>query len=606
MKYWPLFLHYARLAHVRPWHLFVPLALALLLAAAESASYGLLLPLSQGAVENSMSGVWDRPGLSLLRPFVPEALFGASHYDAIMTVALIGLVFALRLFSLAFEYARKVFLVARDQRYDVAIRKGTLERLLMLGRRYFDERAAGETHTLLDWSSSLLSMLRAADNFIVEGVRFAGKVTVMLVMSWQMTVAVACAFPLTQFLIGRLAQIVERLSRRRAELSMQVEREVFDIFATIPIVKAVSFEAETVTRYSQALDTLRGASLDQERVHRLSAPVEHAILILVMLAAVAALILSAGSFRPGHLAMLCGFFLVAHEALPNFLALNRLRLHYIEESPRLERLAELHFASDRYIIPSGTRPFVGLSKGISVTGLHFAYRPEIPVLRGIDAFFAAGKMTAIVGESGGGKTTFVDLLARFYDCPPGSIRFDDVDLREISVSALHEHMAIASQEVWLLNRTLRENLVFGLDAPPEDQRLYEVLESVGLGPLIAGLPQKLDTELGERGVKVSGGEKQRLALARGLLRNADILILDEATAALDSLTERRVQSAIDDLSRGRTVIAIAHRLSTIRMADHIIVIEAGRVVEQGTWDELSAAGGHFARLLSAQQSGAEG
>jgi ABC-type multidrug transport system fused ATPase/permease subunit len=180
------------------------------------------------------------------------------------------------------------------------------------------------------------------------------------------------------------------------------------------------------------------------------------------------------------------------------------------------------------------------------------------------------------------------------------ILLDDVDIREFSLPSLHGRMAIVSQDVWLLNRTLRDNLTFGLNRPAQDDELRSALADVDLQEFVEGLRGGLDTEIGDRGVRLSGGQRQRVALARALLRDPEILILDEATSALDSLVEQRVARAIQKRSKGRTLIVIAHRLSTIRNADKILVMMDGRLEEQGSWDDLVRREGAFYRLYQAQ------
>jgi len=224
----------------------------------------------------------------------------------------------------------------------------------------------------------------------------------------------------------------------------------------------------------------------------------------------------------------------------------------------------------------------------------------VQTLSHVTTVMEAGKVSAIVGRTGAGKTTFVDLIARFYDCEPGTILLDGIDIREYSLPSLHARMAIVSQDVWLLNRTLRDNLTFGLDRPADDAELHAALSDVELEEFVSGLREGLDTEIGDRGVRLSGGQRQRVALARALLRDPDILILDEATSALDSMVEQRVARAIQQRAKGRTLIVIAHRLSTIRNADKILVMHEGRLVEQGSWDELVRREGTFYRLHQAQ------
>ena len=212
----------------------------------------------------------------------------------------------------------------------------------------------------------------------------------------------------------------------------------------------------------------------------------------------------------------------------------------------------------------------------------------------------AGKLTAVVGHSGAGKTTLVDLIARFYDVAPGMISLDGADIRSFSLDSLHRSMAIVSQDVWLLNRSVRDNLIFGIDRPVSDEELFEALHDVLLADFVRAMASGLDTEIGDRGVRLSGGQRQRLALARALLRDPQILILDEATSALDSVVELKVARAIQQRSSGRTLIIIAHRLSTIREADQIVVLDDGRLVESGKWEDLLEAGGPFSRLHEAQ------
>ena len=266
----------------------------------------------------------------------------------------------------------------------------------------------------------------------------------------------------------------------------------------------------------------------------------------------------------------------------------------------MEAVAGLFSDEGKFIVASGDRTFGGLEHEIEVSHLNFRYVQGPEALRDLNATIAAGKVTAIVGSSGAGKTTFVDLLARFYDCEPGTILLDGTDIREYSLPSLHSRMAIVSQDVWLLNRSLRDNLAFGLEGTVPDEELVLALSDVELGDFLEDLPEGLDTEVGDRGVRLSGGQRQRIALARALLRDPDIVILDEATSALDSVIERSVADAIKRRLTGHTLIVIAHRLSTIRDADLILVFEGGRIVERGTWGELIERGGAFYELYRAQ------
>ena len=232
-------------------------------------------------------------------------------------------------------------------------------------------------------------------------------------------------------------------------------------------------------------------------------------------------------------------------------------------------------------------------------GVRFGYDGEHEVLRGLDLAIPAGTTVALVGPSGGGKTTTCSLLPRFYDPGAGSVEIDGIDVRDVTVETLREAIGIVQQDVYLFGGTVRENIAYGRPDASDDQ-IVEAARRANIHGFVMGMPEGYDTFVGERGARLSGGQKQRIAIARVFLRNPRILILDEATSALDNESERAIQASLEELSEGRTTLVIAHRLSTIRGADLIAVVEDGRVVEQGTHDELLELGGTYARYYEMQ------
>jgi len=246
----------------------------------------------------------------------------------------------------------------------------------------------------------------------------------------------------------------------------------------------------------------------------------------------------------------------------------------------------------------GARELTGVRGDVELADVWFRYEPDAPwTLQEISAEIPAGTRTALVGETGSGKTTLAYLVARLYEAERGSVSIDGVDVRDMTLGSLAATVGLVSQETYLFHASIRENLRFACpDA--SDEEIEDAARAAQIHGLIASLPEGYDTPVGERGYRFSGGEKQRIAIARTVLRNPPVLVLDEATSALDTETERAVQQALDELSRGRTTIAIAHRLSTIRDADQILVLDNGRIVERGTHEELIERGGRYTALLS--------
>jgi ATP-binding cassette subfamily B protein len=238
---------------------------------------------------------------------------------------------------------------------------------------------------------------------------------------------------------------------------------------------------------------------------------------------------------------------------------------------------------------------------ITFTGVDFAYptRPDAPVLRGVDLTLDPGKILALVGPSGGGKSTVSQLIARFYDPQAGVIALDGVDLRDLDPAWLRERIGTVAQEPVLFAATIAENIRYGRPGAT-DAEVESAARASNAHGFITGFPEGYQTMVGERGVRLSGGQKQRIAIARALLKDPRILILDEATSALDSESEHLVQEALERLMQGRTVLVIAHRLSTVKDADRVAVIEGGRVVESGRHEDLLALGGVYHRLVERQ------
>jgi subfamily B ATP-binding cassette protein MsbA len=591
--------HYWRVADGKVWHLALPLGLILLASAFDGAAFALLIPLKDAVVENSFDFLNESRGFGWITALVPDGL-NSSVRDAYLVLLIALLAILGRVGKLGLQYVSRLIVTARNERYRVKVGVETFGRVLTFGRQYFDGHAIGKIDAEIGWSSSVLALLIAAQELFRYIVSLLVKVGVMVVISKPLSIAFIVTLPLVQRLVAAINRKVRRISEEGVEADRQIRAQILDLLGAIPLVKAYSQEETASGMYEGVLRQGEGVAVRRDRAISHRYPIEEITILFTMLVVQGVWIYVSGDFRPAELAVFGVFLIVLQQALRDYKLISRFGLQVFEELPRLEAVAGLFSDEGKFIVPSGQRTFEGLERTIEVRNLDFRYDGAGEALSGLDATIAARKMTAVVGSSGAGKSTFVDLLARFYDCEAGTIFMDGVDIREYSLSSLHSRMAIVSQDVWLLNRSLRDNLTFGLERPVPDQELTGALADVQLDDFLGNLPAGLDTEVGDRGVRLSGGQRQRIALARALLRDPDIVILDEATSALDSVIERGVADAIKRRLTGHTLIVIAHRLSTIRHADLILVFEGGRIVERGTWDELIERGGAFYELYEAQ------
>lgn len=264
-----------------------------------------------------------------------------------------------------------------------------------------------------------------------------------------------------------------------------------------------------------------------------------------------------------------------------------------------ERIFEMIDAKKNIVDKENAIEFNGLKEGISVCNLSFSYDESREILHNISFDIKKGETVAIIGQSGGGKSTLSEVIARFYDPQKGEVMIDGIPSSDYTVSSLHRNISLVSQETILFNDSIENNIAIGKIGASHEE-IIQVAEIANADKFIDELPEGYDTNIGERGSKLSGGQRQRISIARAILKNPDILILDEATSALDTESERLVQEALNHLLKNRTSIVIAHRLSTIRHADKIVVIDEGAIKEQGTHEELMKLGGIYTKLIEMQ------
>lgn len=562
----------------------------------------LLITLLQGLLKSDFASVGDPLGiLHVLSRALPQ-VFG---HPVSRFVFLLGVIFASVVIKNALDYAASLSVGYQIKQADRHLRAQVIRRYLSFGKLHFDRtNAVTATHLIMNAASGVTGQLKPLQKMLSQLMTLAMYLAMMLWISWPLTLIAILIFPVMNAVNHRLVQSIQGAARSHELSQIRLMDRIGNAVACIPLVKAYAAERSEERRLADVSDEEIRLAFDTQKKHQLIRPVQDLTTMAALLLMVTAMVTVFPAGSPERVSEYLVFFYIVRMAMPNFGAISNFRISLATAEAQIERLREMLERDDnKYRVPGGPKEFEGLREGIDFKNLSFAYRGQYEVLRGVNFKIAKGSVTAIVGATGAGKTTLVHLLVRFYDCPPGTIWVDGEDIRDFSIESLMERIAFVSQDQLLFNDTLRANLAYGLKTAPDDAAIFAALEKARLDGLVRKLPDGLDTMIGDRGVQLSGGERQRAALARAFLKDADILILDEATSALDSRTERNIQQAIEEAMKGKTAIVIAHRLSTIRNADHIVVIDDGRMIEQGTMASLLEAKGKFYEYWQAQEMG---
>ncbi|MGI8933999.1 MAG: heterocyst formation ABC transporter subunit HepA [Phormidesmis sp.] len=420
---------------------------------------------------------------------------------------------------------------------------------------------------------------------LVFGAKLLAYLIAMLLLSWQLFLASFLVFGLMSVGLSSLTSRVREASFGVPKANKIFTSSALSFVNGIRTVHASGTQEFERRRYHAATHDVYQSQINVIKLSALVQPLIEGVgaTLLVGLVIVSyGLLIATGQMKAAELLT---FLFVLIRTTPMLSALNGALIGFMSSQGSLSCVTDLLRRDDKPYFEDGHRAFTGLQRSIDFETVDFAYNPGEPVLSEITLSIKRGETTALVGASGAGKTTLADLLPRFYDPTQGRVLVDGIDLRELKINSLRQRMAVVSQDTFIFHTTVKENIVYGVESA-SDTDVYEAAQMANALDFILALPQGFDTVLGDRGVRLSGGQRQRIAIARALLRNPEILILDEATSALDSVTERLIQESLERLSAGRTVIAIAHRLSTIANADKVVVMEKGRIVEQGGYQDL--------------------
>ena len=536
----------------------------------------------------------------LLQPILDDIFI---QKDREMLYLVPGLIVALALVTGISGYMEAVNMEVIGHRMVANLQRQMYASIIRSDLQFFHDNSVGRLISRFINDANLLrfSVAKALTGIVKDALMVVFLVAVMFTHNWVLAFLTFVVFPLALYPIVRIGKRMRKISRTTQVETGELTTLLDETFQGARHVKAYSMEAHETDRAATVVERIFNLARKAARVQAVTRPLMEALsgfgLGLAILYGGMAVI--DGTMTAGALMSFAAALLAAYKPMKNIANMNSTLQQGLAAAQRVFTILDLR----PNIAERPGAETLGTIRGeIRFENVHFRYTQEGRALEGVDIEIPAGKTVALVGASGSGKSTILNLIPRFYDVESGRVTVDGHDVRDVTLDSLRAGIALVSQEISLFDDTVRANIAYGRpDATDEEIRV--AAENAGAHEFIAALPDGYDTQVGGQGVKLSGGQRQRIAIARAMIKNAPILLLDEATSALDTETERLVQAALGRLKEGRTTVVIAHRLSTVLDADRIFVLDAGRVVETGTHAELLARAGAYARLYALQFAG---
>ncbi len=537
-------------------------------------------------------------GLAKLMEPIIDDVFKSENAQMLQMVSL-GVLGLFLIKGLA-SYGESLTMNYIGQRIIANIQGDLFSHLIRADLQFFHDNSSG---TLMSRCTNDVNLMKGVVSNTITGlgkdlITLIFLIAVMFYQDWVLSSIAFFVFPLAVIPIVRIGKRMRKVSTHTQQETGVFLSFLKEIFQGVRLVKAYNMENYEIGRAKKVIESLLKLSLKSNRIKSLSSPIMETLggVAIVVVISYGGYEVIQGKNTAGAFFSFIAALLLAYEPMKRLANLNANLQEGLAAATRifhiLDGVPHIQDSPNAQTGPTG--------KGtVSFKQVNFQYESGKPVLKDVSFEIPAGKRIALVGPSGSGKSTLLNLIPRFYDIKSGAILIDSVNIKEVSLKALRNSMALVSQEVTLFDDTVRANILYGRQGA-SNADVVKAAKDAAAHAFILKLPKGYDTVIGESGVKLSGGQRQRLSIARALLKNAPLLLLDEATSSLDTKSEHEVQKALDHLMKGRTCLIVAHRLSTVRNADNIVVLEEGKIVEQGTHDQLIKKNKVYAQLCQWQ------